>query len=201
MPGFIVTGATSSIGLEVCRELSKQGFTLGLVGRDETALDQLKNELGGDVHLRIFDADKELANLGSIISELCEALGDVRAVISSHGVIPLSSLRDISYQDWESVFRVNLFSNIEILKAFRKSVPRSDSTRKGIFISSVATERGTAGLASYSASKSALKSLVRSAAIEFASERILVNSIQLGLLDAGMGSRIRDRWVSSDLRI
>lgn len=82
----IVTGANLSIRRDVCDELINQVLTVDVVGRDKSSLDNLRHEMGEEVHLRTFDAGQELNNVGSAIYDLCEAISDVRAIISTHGV-------------------------------------------------------------------------------------------------------------------
>jgi NAD(P)-dependent dehydrogenase (short-subunit alcohol dehydrogenase family) len=188
----ILTGATSSIGLSIARKLSEMNFTIGLLGRDTERLEELQQEISGVVAIRKLDMKNDLRDINRVVSALCEELGEVDAVISTHGKLAMSPLRDATLDQWEASMRVNLYSNVEILRAFRKYTIRSKTIGKVVFISSVATSRGSSGLSPYSASKAAMESLVRSAALEFARDKILVNSIQLGLLDSGMGSKIRD---------
>jgi 3-oxoacyl-[acyl-carrier protein] reductase len=188
----IITGATSSLGSSIARELSEMNFTIGLVGRDTKKLESLKRSISGVVAVRTIDMANGLGDISRHVFEFCDELGDVEAIISTHGELNMSPLRSSTLNEWETSMRVNLFSNVEILKAFRKHRVPSKSIGKVVLISSVATARGSSGLSSYSASKAAMESLVRSAALEFARDKIIVNSIQLGLLDSGMGSKIRN---------
>lgn len=64
----IVMGATSGIGLEVARQLYKEGWQLGLAGRRMENLEQVRAELGEDVCVEAIDitdveAPQKLQNL------------------------------------------------------------------------------------------------------------------------------------------
>jgi NAD(P)-dependent dehydrogenase (short-subunit alcohol dehydrogenase family) len=98
---------------------------------------------------------------------------------------------------WQSSMAVNLIANAELLRGFSKCNFSSDMTRRAIFMSSVAATRGDIGLSAYAASKAALESMVRSAAVELSRKRIAVNAVRLGLMQEGMGNDIKARIGSS----
>ena len=47
----LITGASSGIGADMARILSKKGFDLILVARDKKGLETIKKELGGNVKI------------------------------------------------------------------------------------------------------------------------------------------------------
>ncbi len=168
------------------------GFKIGLLGLDSKWLEELQQEISGVIAVRRIDMENDLEDISRVVWELCDELGEVGAVISTHGELQMSPLRDATLDRWETSMKVNLYSNVEILRSFRNYKVPSKAIGKVVLISSVSSARGSIGLSPYSASKAAMESLVRSAGLEFARDNILVNSIQLGLVDFGMGSRIRD---------
>ena len=193
MASVVVTGATGTIGRTLATALSKQGYGLGLAARDLDLLRELGSNLPGRVSIRQFDFDSDFDGIPNLMGEFQSELGDVFALVSAHGILNLSPLRSTTSEEWSRVFKVNFFSNVELIRAFRSSRTEMMAPNKVVLLSSVAAQRGAIGLSHYSASKAALESLARSAATEFARDNILVNSLQLGLLDGGMGSQIEAR--------
>ena len=57
-------------------------------------------------------------------------------------------------------------------------------------ISSVSSLHGNKGISLYAASKAALNSVVKSAALELSTRKIRVNSIVLGHINKGMGAKV-----------
>ena len=55
----LITGASSGIGRDIARELSKKGYELILFARDETKLNELKSELGGNLQVIAMDLSIE----------------------------------------------------------------------------------------------------------------------------------------------
>lgn len=54
----LITGASSGIGKELARSFSKRGASLILAARRKDKLEELKNELGGDIEVVICDLSK-----------------------------------------------------------------------------------------------------------------------------------------------
>src|SRR3954454_10751039 len=82
----IVTGASSGIGAELARGLAKRGHHVGLVARRRDRLQELADELNGDVRAEVLEADLEdagsreklahaIATLDLHVSVLCNNAG------------------------------------------------------------------------------------------------------------------------------
>lgn len=71
----LVTGASSGIGLEFCRQLAARGMNLVLVGRQQASLEQVAAQLPGIRHL-VVQAD---------LSETASAAA-IRATVEQHGI-------------------------------------------------------------------------------------------------------------------
>lgn len=62
-----------------------------------------------------------------------------------------------------------------------------------VMLSSVAAQRGTSGMAAYSAGKAAVEAMVRCAALELAPRRIRVNAVAAGAFESPMHERVTRR--------
>lgn len=81
----IIVGATSGIGEALACELAKEGYTLGLAGRNTKKLAELKEKLGERVHTKPID----VLNTGEAMSrlkELIEETGGMDTLIISSGI-------------------------------------------------------------------------------------------------------------------
>jgi len=85
MPTAIIIGATSGIGLALAQELARHGYALGLAGRREAILAEVRAALGTRVAIRRLDLcrpEEAMAQLDSLIDEL----GGMDLLIVSSGV-------------------------------------------------------------------------------------------------------------------
>jgi NAD(P)-dependent dehydrogenase (short-subunit alcohol dehydrogenase family) len=82
---------------------------------------------------------------------------------------------------WETMLRVNL---IAVATLCRMVIPDMISAGAGsiVNISSRAAERGTAGLAAYTASKGGLNALARSITVDYARDGVRCNTVQPGYI-------------------
>ncbi|RNC84548.1 MAG: SDR family NAD(P)-dependent oxidoreductase [Balneola sp.] len=73
MKKVIITGATSGIGRELAIQLSQKGYAVGLIGRREDRLVELKREIGDSAFIRpldVTDFEKAEATYQSLIEEM-----------------------------------------------------------------------------------------------------------------------------------
>ena len=80
----IVMGGTSGIGLEVVRELCRQGWQVGIAGRREEVLEQLQSEIDGVVAAQRIDITDETA--GEQLLKFIDRLGGIDLYFHSSGI-------------------------------------------------------------------------------------------------------------------
>lgn len=109
---ILLTGATGGIGAEIAAKLAEQGAYLVLVGRNQVALDKLKNSLNNsDKHLSI---QVDLAETESIktIDSICKAWKQqgikIDAVINNAGTNTFAYLAQQNSTDIERETHLNL---------------------------------------------------------------------------------------------
>ena len=193
MQNIVIAGATGDLGSLATRGLAREGRRLILLGRNLNKLSNLSTQLPGDSSFYQFDAQDSSDSLSRVFHSIAEEEGELHGMVSLLGYLNPAPILTTKSTDWIKSININLISNFELLKAFASSTHTGLETRQVVFLSSVAATRGDLGLSTYAASKAALESLVRSGAVEFARKNIAVNAIRLGLLDFGMGERIRER--------
>ncbi len=193
MKRVLLAGATSDLGLDLAQGLSRGGYELVLLGRNEEKLKRLGSLLEGPSTLHKIEIPESLDGLAELVSDLSDSTDGLHAMVSLLGHIKPEPLRTATLRSWLESINVNLLANVELIRGFSRSVHPIGETRRIIMLSSVASTRGDVGLAPYAASKAALESLVRSAALELAAKNICVNTIRLGLVGLGMGQDIHSK--------
>jgi 3-oxoacyl-[acyl-carrier protein] reductase len=180
----LVTGATSTLGAKIARRRAQTDRLL-LHGRDAEALDQLAAELGKCTDVKIWCRD--FSHCEGLHDEFLELLEGgnlhVRRVVHAAGQLKILPLRSFRLQDTLSIYNVNVFSIIEILRALVRKSYR-DQLRSVVFLSAYFSKFGDKGNAIYSSSKGALNSMVKGLAVEFPGIRF--NSLILGAVRTRM---------------
>ena len=152
-----VTGASSGIGMELCRQLAQHGARLVLSARREDALNTLVDSLPGGrnrhwvVPLDLADADNLL---GTVERELAK-IGPVHILINNGGISQRSLFIDTDLAVYRQLMEVNYLGSVAMTKAL---LPSMLERRDGMIvsISSVAGKIGSKLRTGYSGSKYAV---------------------------------------------
>ena len=108
---ILVTGASSGIGLSICRAVVASGGKVIGIARREDQLKEMERELSPE-YASYIQADLSLdADIEKIVTKMPEVNGLVYAA----GITKLSPLKFIKRQDLEEVMNINYFS-AELLK-------------------------------------------------------------------------------------
>jgi NAD(P)-dependent dehydrogenase (short-subunit alcohol dehydrogenase family) len=182
----IVTGATEGIGLAATRRLHAEGASVVMVARRPEPGAHLVATLGeqrawfetGDV------GDPAVAERA--VAAACDRFGGVDVLVNNAGLdLSGPALLETTIADARRIFDVNVFGALQMLQA---SARRMRETGGGAIVNVTSRTAliGLPGSAVYGASKGALESLTRAAAVELAPHGIRVNSVAPGLTETPM---------------
>lgn len=97
---------------------------------------------------------------------------------------------DHDWHTWDVALADNLSS---VFNALRCLGPKVRDGGNVVVVGSVMGRIGGYGCAAYAAAKAGLVGLVRSAALEWASRGVVINLLELGYIDCGMGTRLPEK--------
>lgn len=169
----LVTGGSSGIGLATCRYLQQKGCTVYGTSR--------KARNGELMHgipmLQLFTENSQ--SISDAVHWLIEKEGRIDVLINNAGTGIAGALEDTSLEEMESIFRTNVFGQLECCKAV---IPHMRSQNKGqiINISSIGGEFGLPYRGVYSASKSAIDRFSETLRMELKQWNISVSIVQPG---------------------
>lgn len=177
----VVIGASGGIGREIALTLASEGAEVILVARRKSVLSVLKSKItekGGKAH--IFTCD--LSNLKSIeilSKQIRSKFKSIDLLLHAAGVAVYKKLGDVSLEEWEKSFSVNVSS---VFLLVQKLLPLLGKSERAIVINigSGAGKIPMAGRSAYCASKAALRLLTLSLAKEFRKTNIKFSLITLG---------------------
>jgi len=188
----IVTGAAQSIGKAAAVEFAKQGavvYCLDLQSSvSETA--NLITAEGGRAEFQRLDVTDQ-AGWYDLLERVRSERSKLDILVNCAGFVQKGSIEDTSYEEFQRSFDVNVGG---VFKSMRAAVPlmRVRSKEQGlatiINLSSMAAFNGMPMYSAYGASKAAVWSLTRTAALEFARLKypVRVNAIHPATIDTEM---------------
>lgn len=152
---IVVIGATSAIAMETARLYAGEGAAFFLVGRDETKLRAVADDLRVRGASAVETLAADLADL-SRHDEIARRAGEsIDLVLIAHGTLPDQKTLDGDPQAQVAAFHVNATSVISIGASFASVLERN---RRGslVVIGSVAGDRGRRSNYVYGAAKAAV---------------------------------------------
>ena len=172
----VITGASSGIGYEIVRRYVDEGAQVVASGRNGDALGRLKEYDPANIFTVVGDVTKQ-DDLLRLRERAIDRMGHVDIVIPNAGIARVATFADSTPEHFHEQFSVNFFAAAETARIFLPHIRRGGSIQ---FITTFLTQIGFPGLAIYSASKAALKSLSQTLAAELGPKGIRVNSIAPG---------------------
>lgn len=191
---ILITGASSGIGRTTAVECSKMRAKVIVTGRNEQRLQETFEELEGDGHIQI------VADLASSegIASLVDAMPVVNGCVNNAGYNVMQLIPFIKEDDANTIFKVNALAPIMLtnLMVKKKKIQKEGSI---VFTSSIAgLGICTPGNSLYSATKGALTSFMKNAAIDLAQKKIRCNAVLPGMIEtplkAGKSLITEEQW-------
>jgi NAD(P)-dependent dehydrogenase (short-subunit alcohol dehydrogenase family) len=185
-PVALVTGANRGIGLEVCRQLGRLGFTVLLGARDAGRGARASRQLGGGpISPIVLDvADDESVRAAAAGSEHLDVLVNNAAILYDtwqRGV-------DADLDQVHEALETNLLGAWRVTQAVLPLLRASPAGRIVNVSSGAGALNGMgAGTPAYRTSKAALNALTRILAAELRGDGILVNAVCPGWVATDMG--------------
>jgi len=174
---LLITGAASGIGRAVAARYAQRGWFVGLADRDREGLDAARASLPPD-HVQAFPMD--VTNRDAVEESLrafADATGGrLDALVQSAGVMTVGRFADVDLDAHHRHLDVNLGGVITVAHAAFPLLRDTPGARM-ISLASASGLYGTPEIASYSATKAAVRSLTQSLNLEWASHDIHVCDI------------------------
>ena len=185
----LVSGANRGIGLEVARELARDGHRV-LAGTRSGAMGELGELDITPVQLDVADPES-VERLPRVIA--AEG-GDLAVLVNNAGVYPGGRASAIDFDVVDETWRINALGAWRLAVA---AIPYMGPGSRIVNVSSGAGSLETMGatMPAYNVSKAAMNAITRVLAADLRSERILVNSVCPGWVRTDMGGAGASRSV------
>lgn len=186
---ILVTGASSGLGRDLAIAAAAVGARVTLTGRNEARLAEVREALGGGDHGMIAGDVGTLDAAHDIAVRSAKEGGALDGVFHAAGIAAVRLAKTVNDEHVAQVFGAAVYGAFGIGKACAKRNVMNDGGAL-LLMSSVAAQRGKAGMAVYSSAKAAVGGFVRSLAAELAPRQIRVNEIVAGAVETPMHESI-----------
>ena len=187
MKTALVTGAGAGLGSVVAVELARRGFAVALADIDEKGLAVTARTIAGLQGTSLSMAVDLAAEDGpaSCISRTVGAWGRLDVLINNAGYGGIQPFFEMTAAQWRKTLSVNVIA-LAMLTSAGGAVMKQQGAGRIVNITSPASRMALPNYAAYAASKAAVDSLTRAAAIALAPFGVLVNSVAPGMMDTEM---------------
>jgi NAD(P)-dependent dehydrogenase (short-subunit alcohol dehydrogenase family) len=181
----LVTGGGSGIGRGTCLRLAQEGASVAVVDiRMEDANETVKlieSQGGRACALRANVAD--LDQMINAVAACVSTFGRLDIAVANAGIYRVGSLLEMSPDDFRTQVDVNMTGVFFTVRAAAAQIIKGGEGGRIVCISSEAALHTGARVWGYSATKAAVKMMVRGWAQELGQHGITINSIGPGLID------------------
>lgn len=184
---FVVTGASSGIGLAIAEGLASVGATVGLNSRSRERLEARAKGVANSFVVP-FDVN-DLAAGEAALDEVAKRYGRLDGLVCNAGARDRRTLEAVETKDFRALVETNLVAPYHLARVAARHMLKRGAGRI-IFITSLADSYAMAGDIAYPATKAGLSGLVRSMAVELGARGINVNGIAPGAVRSEMNAAI-----------
>ena len=189
----VVIGGTSGIGLAIARGLALAGANVVATGRRLDRVTAAAEEFRamGRRSLEIATDVTSRESLESLLAKCVAEFGSVEILVNCAGRTKRTPTIDVSEEEWNEIFETNLTGMLRACQVFGKHMLERKYGRV-INIASLSSFVALYEVAAYGASKSAVRSLTQSLAIEWARHGVCVNAIAPGVFRTELNMNLLD---------
>jgi glucose 1-dehydrogenase len=193
----LISGGSSGIGASACLRIAEAALARGVQPmiavcghKPNTSQEEVVRSIqsmGGTAIALVGDlGDADVP--GQLVEAAATEFGGLDALVANAGVARPGAICDLSLEDWDDMFSVNLRGAWLLAKASYAHLKRSRGV--ACFTSSMSGQLPHAGSGAYSPSKAALTMLAQTLAQEWAPDGVRVNVVSPGMTHTPMTEKM-----------
>lgn len=189
----VVIGGTSGIGLALCRGLAQAGANVVPTGRRTALVESAANEIRGmgPRSLAVTTDVTDRASIEAMLETVLAEFSSVEILVNCAGRTAKRPTIEVEEAEWNAIFDTNVNGTLRACQVVGAHMLERGYGRI-INIGSLSSFVGLYQVGAYSASKSAVRSLTQSLAIEWAPHGVCVNAIVPGVFRTEMNTQLLD---------
>lgn len=182
----LITGGSSGMGLASARLFIEHGARVIVTGRDRATLAAAAALLGPNA-LALHSDAADLAQIDALMAQVQARFGRIDVLFVNAGVAVARPIEQVTEDSFDAQLNVNLKG---VFFTIQKALPLMAGGASVILTTSISNQLGSPNFSVYGASKAALRSLVKSLALELIGRGIRVNAISPGPIATPMFDRL-----------
>jgi NAD(P)-dependent dehydrogenase (short-subunit alcohol dehydrogenase family) len=184
---ILITGGAQGLGAAVARQMAARGWTVAIADLNEAGAQTIARACGDaafalGVDLACADAPAQM------VEATVRRAGRLDVLVNCAAVAPAEAFLDMTAEAWEQALLVNVRA-VALATAAAGRVMAARGGGRIINATSAAARMALPNYAAYAATKAAVDSLTRSAAVALARHGVRVNSISPGMMDTPLQER------------
>ena len=215
MKTALVTGASKGLGLEWCRQLGRDGYTVILTARRQDQAAKAAQDLMAEGSMTVVPKALDVAvedDIAGLASDVAKEFGQLDVLINNAGLNSKDDpvmkdkstyLKDLDPDEILRHVRINSVSPIIMVKHFRDLLKKSQRP----CVLSISSWLGSIGIKttnrahySYATSKAALNMMNRAMSIELQDDGIITLVLNPGWVQTDMGGDAADLTAEQSVR-
>jgi NAD(P)-dependent dehydrogenase (short-subunit alcohol dehydrogenase family) len=182
----VVVGGSSGIGLATASRFCREGARVAVTGRDREALGRTIDRSG--LSLSPFTCDlRDAESIATLTDAIRKWTTGLDVLFVNAGISRPAPASEVTTAFFDEHFETNFKGAFFAIQAL---MPILSDGASVILTTSCLDRMGRPGMAVYSASKAAMRSLVRTLAAELAPRSIRVNAVAPGPVDSGIHAKM-----------
>ena len=182
----IVTGGTQGIGKATAVLLAREGASVVIAARGKELLESTAAEIrnaGGKVAAVQADIGKK-PDCERVIAEALKAFGRIDILVNNAGTSATGEFQSVTDETWQADFELKLFGAIRLA---RLAIPEMKKQGGGriVNITNIGAKQPRAKSMPTTVTRAAGLAFTKALSKEFAPDKILVNTVCIGLIRAG----------------
>jgi NAD(P)-dependent dehydrogenase (short-subunit alcohol dehydrogenase family) len=183
----LVTGGAQGLGAAVCRQMAARGWTVAVADINEEGAQAVAAACGATAFAIAVDLARADGPV-RMVDETVLRAGRLDVLVNGAAVAPAEAFLAMTAEAWEQALLVNVRA-VALAMAAAGRVMAGQGGGRVVNATSAAARMALPDYAAYAATKAAIDSLTRSAAVALAKHGVRVNSLSPGMMDTPLQQR------------